>query len=182
MKTATNAAVSLSHVHVLILDDDAGSRVRIHHALRVMGVMHVTEVASDGTAKSIPSIRTVDLVITDLALGLGNGLALLKAIRLGRVPGIRADVPFIFISDVAYPRMISAAAKLDANGFVIRPLQTERLRTMMLRALKHHFRLAPEKYAKVDIANAMRLSAIAEAGDAAGSALGSANPNERARF
>ena len=109
IKTAAKSAVSLPHVHVLILDDDAASRVRIHHALRVMGVMHVTEVASDGQAKNMPSLRTVDLIISDLALGLGNGLALLKAIRLGRVPGIRADVPYIFVSDVAYPRMISAA-------------------------------------------------------------------------
>jgi CheY-like chemotaxis protein len=101
MKTEPGRAVSLPHTHVLILDDNAASRVRIHHALRVMGVMHVTEVASDGSVKSTPSLRTVDLVLSDLSLSIGSGLAFLKAIRLGRVAGIRADVPFIFVADAA---------------------------------------------------------------------------------
>lgn len=180
MKTAAKSAVSLVHVHVLVLDDNPASRVRIHHALRVIGVGHVTEIASSGSAKSIPATRTFDLIVSDLALGLGSGLSLLKAIRLGRVAGIRASVPFIFVSDVAYPRMISAAARLDAGGFVIRPLTTERLRTVMLRALSHHFPLAPQTYAKVDIANAMRLSAIADPGDASARHPGA--PSDRARF
>ena len=181
MKSSVNTAISLPHVHVLILDDDAASRVRVHHALRIMGVMHVTEVASDGSAKSMPSLRTVDLIISDLALGVGSGLALLKGIRLGRVPGIRADTPFIFVSDVAYPRMISAAAHLDVNGFVIRPLTTERLRTVMLRALKHRVELSPEKYINVDVVEALRLSDVAEPGEAAKHYTGG-TAQDRAKF
>jgi DNA-binding NtrC family response regulator len=182
MKTEPGRAVSLPHTHVLILDDNAASRVRIHHALRVMGVMHVTEVASDGSVKSTPSLRTVDLVLSDLSLSIGSGLAFLKAIRLGRVAGIRADVPFIFVADAAYPRMISAAAHLDVNGFVIRPLTTDRLRTVMLRALKHRMELSPEKYVNVDVAAALRLSDVAEPGEARAPQYPGGGANDRARF
>jgi DNA-binding NtrC family response regulator len=146
---------------MMVLDDQESSRTRIHQALRIMGVMHVTEVSSTGSAKNLPSMRSVDIVISDLALALGNGLTLLKAIRLGRVPGVRADVPFIFVSEPAYPRMIAAAGKLDASGFVVKPLQTERLRNVIVRALGQRVTLAPEKYEKVDVFGAMRLSEVA---------------------
>lgn len=164
------------------MDDSESSRVRIHHALRVMGVMHVTEVTSTGAAKSMPSLHTVDLIVSDLALGVGSGLALLKGIRLGKVPGIRADVPFIFVSDVAYPRMISAAAHLDVGGFVIRPLSTDRLRTVMLRALKHTLVLDPAKYINVDVVAALRLSDVTDPGDAAVRTHTGDSARDRARF
>jgi DNA-binding NtrC family response regulator len=182
LKSTANTAISLPHVHVMVMDDSAASRVRIHHALRVMGVMHVSEVTSSGEVKNVPSLRTVDLIISDLELGTGSGLSLLKAIRLGRVAGIRADVPFIFVSDVAYPRMISAAAHLDANGFVIRPLSTDRLRTVMLRALKHRVELSPEKYVNIDVVEALRLSDVSTPEDRAARHAAAEQARDRAKF
>jgi DNA-binding NtrC family response regulator len=148
--------VSLLNAHVMVLDDDPASRARTHQALRIMGLLHITEVSSTGSAKTLPSMRPVDLVISELPLALGSGLALLKAIRQGRVPGIRPDVAFIFLTNSAYPRMVSAAAHLKASGFVIKPLKTERLREVMLRAFGHRVRMSPDQYADIDVVAAMR--------------------------
>jgi DNA-binding NtrC family response regulator len=142
----------------MVLDDDPVSRAKTNQALRIMGILHITEMSSTGTAKTLHSMRSVDLIISELGLALGSGLALLKGIRQGRVPGMRPDMPFIFLTSQAYPGMVSAAAHLDASGFVIKPVNTERLRHMMLKALNRHIRSGPEKYADIDVVEAMRLS------------------------
>lgn len=182
MKSTANRAVSLPHIHVLVLDDDPASRVRIHHALRVMGVGHVTEVGSDGAGKSMASLKSVDSIVCDLGLGMGSGLGLLKAIRLGRVPGIRADVPFVFVTDLAHPRIVTAAEQLDVGGFVIRPLTTDRLRTVMMKSLQHPVVLAPETYLNVDVAEALRLPDVTDPDDRAARPLGADQVSDRARF
>jgi DNA-binding NtrC family response regulator len=156
MPAVRHPSVSLPQVHALILDDNDFSRARLHQALRVMGVMHVTELISKGTAKGLPSVRSVNIVISDLELALGNGLALLKAIRLARVTGVRPDVPVIFVTDHAYAPTIAAAGKLDASGFVLKPVQAERLRNVMVRALSRRLTLVPDKYEKVDVFTPMR--------------------------
>jgi DNA-binding NtrC family response regulator len=150
--------VSLPHVHAMVIDDDAGARARTNQALRVMGLMHITELGSTGAPRSLPSMRSVDVVISELRLATGSGLALLKGMRLGRVPGIRPDLPFIFVTSVAYARMVSAAAHLDASGFVIKPVKTDRFREVLLRALGRRPAVSPEKYAAINVEQAMRIS------------------------
>jgi DNA-binding NtrC family response regulator len=154
--------ISLLNAHVLVIDDDPASRARTNQALRIMGLLQITEVSSTGSAKTLPSMRPVDLVISELPLALGSGLALLKAVRQGRVPGIRTDVPFIFLTTAAYPRMVSAAAHLKASGFVIKPLKTERLREVMLRALGHRVPMSPDRFAEIDVVAAMRPSVLTQ--------------------
>jgi DNA-binding NarL/FixJ family response regulator len=133
----------------LVLDDDAGARADLRRALAGVGVSRITEAGlADGDILRRP-MSYVDVVLSEISFTAGSGLSLLKAIRLGRVPQIRSDTPFIIVSAAANTAMISAAAQLDATAFIIKPVAPERLRAALLRGRNHACLLDPVRYASV---------------------------------
>jgi DNA-binding NarL/FixJ family response regulator len=127
--------VTLSQLHIMIFDDDAASRTELRRALQYAGGTYITEASNlNGVVRggvSFPS--SLDVIISDIRLESGSGLALLKAVRTGLIPGVRADLCFIFVSACVDAAVVKAAAQLDVNGYLVKPFVYSSLRATVLR-------------------------------------------------
>lgn len=143
------APITLSAMHVMIFDDDYASRSALRQALKSTGIMYITEASNHGGGHNggpfIPS--AVDVVVSALHLEAGSGLMLLKAIRTGLIRDIKPDVCFIFVSEAVETAVVSAAAQLDANGYLVKPVGAARLRAAILRGRAKGATMDKTKYA-----------------------------------
>jgi DNA-binding NarL/FixJ family response regulator len=134
---------------MVIFDDDVASRTALRRALQSAGGMFITEASNcrgrEGGGLSFPG--SVDVIVSAMRLDLGSGLLLLKAIRTGRIRGVKPDVCFIFVTDINDPALVAAAVQLDANGYVIKPYTTTRLRDAILRGRTKAITADTAKYA-----------------------------------
>jgi CheY-like chemotaxis protein len=126
---------SFQDLHALILIDDAFSRADVSRALKSVGMKRITEgSASAGYFRgNVPFPASVDVIVSDIQLRLGNGLKLLKAVRSGKICGIRQDTCFIFVTAMINPAAVSAAAQLHVNGYIGKPIVLTRLKEALLR-------------------------------------------------
>ncbi len=136
--------VALGQMHVMIFDDDFASRGALRLALKTAGVMFIHEANSGHTVSGI------DVVISALRLQASTGLRLLKAIRTGLIKSIKPDVCFLFVSESVDPAVLAAAAQLDANGYLLKPVPATRLRDAIVRGRGKCATLDKTKYAAAD--------------------------------
>lgn len=143
----------LKDLHCLIVDDEPLLLLELEEMLRSMGVARVTRAASGTAALDALArvTRPVDCILCDLKMPDGNGLQVLKAIRTGQIKSSRMDACFIMITGVAEQDVIKTAVSLDANGYLVKPVFSEKLRTAIVRARAKHFLVAPERYAAVPV-------------------------------
>jgi two-component system C4-dicarboxylate transport response regulator DctD len=118
-------------IHVLIVDDEAFVReslaeVLTHEGLRVSAVAGVAE------ALAIASAEPVHVIVTDLSMPQGGGLALLREVRSSE-----AEVPVIVISGVGTVADAVAAMKAGAFDFLQKPVDPEELLIVIRRAAEH---------------------------------------------
>ena len=135
----------------LIIDGDPTFLKMFEAMLRSLGISKIASACNGSEALSIlaSSPRVIDVTLCDLWMPSGNGLQLLKVIRTGQVKSVRLDACFIMISAVASPDAIKAAAALDVNGYLIKPISQEKLRDAIIRGRQKHFRVDPLRYAQV---------------------------------
>lgn len=121
---------------VLIADDQRFMLNILTRILRDLGVAPGNiHQASNGTAAAEVLARTaIHIAVCDIAMGPGNGLALLKSIRMGDT-GAPPDLPFIFITGHSDSATVRAALRLDASGFIIKPVAPRDLQAKIVHAL-----------------------------------------------
>lgn len=108
---------------VLLVDDDEMTRDLITFSLQQKGFNVFAE--SDGLHAVIRlKEQRPDLVILDVMLPDLSGLELLNIMRIEMS---MTDIPVILISRLTYPKVISAAHKLGATEYLIKPFKTEQL-------------------------------------------------------
>jgi DNA-binding NarL/FixJ family response regulator len=86
-------------------------------------------------------LKEIDLLVCDYSLPQGDGLHLLKEIRVGRT-GFPMDVPFVLMAEAAERWLVQAAIGLDADGCLLLPLNAHKVDEAVRIALKRQRVLA----------------------------------------
>jgi CheY-like chemotaxis protein len=131
----------LDNRHFLVVDDEAFIRTLISRYLKRSGAAAVVEVA-DGR-EAIAAIGAHDMVfdavVTDVRMQPIDGLELLRAIRTG-AGGLKRNMPVIMLTSHSESHIVTEALALDADGFVVKPVEHAVLISRVVRALR---RLVP---------------------------------------
>jgi putative nucleotidyltransferase with HDIG domain len=117
--------------HILVVDDENPVRSMIGATLERHG--YNVHLASSGReAGSALEIGTFDLVLTDIVMQDGNGLALLERIR-GQYP----NVPVVMVSAIHDISVAIDAMRRGAYDYLLKPFEREHLVATVGRALEH---------------------------------------------
>jgi len=119
-----------SKVNILVVDDERGLCAGVQEALRREG--YVVDAANDARqALEMLGRRLYNLVLTDVRMGELSGLQLLKEAR-------QSSRDTLFILMTAYGTVPSAveALKEGAYDYLTKPLDMQRLRALVLKALE----------------------------------------------
>jgi DNA-binding NtrC family response regulator len=122
--------VDKSRIKILVVDDERGLCAGIQEALQREG--YIVNAANDGpTALKMIGERLYNLVVTDMKMPEMSGLQLLKEAKQKS-----RDTQFILMT--AYGTVESAveAMKEGAYDFLSKPLDMQRLRALVLKALE----------------------------------------------
>jgi two-component system response regulator PilR (NtrC family) len=116
---------------ILVVDDEASMREFLEILLSKQG--HRVESASD-VASALARIQEsgVDLVITDLRLGAGSGIEVLR-----RVKEISPATEVVMVTAFATTENAVQAMKLGAYDYVLKPFKVDELRLVVEKALEH---------------------------------------------
>lgn len=128
--------VKISHLCVLVVDDDKMIRDIVIQHLRAMGFVKFLE-ASDGSdayKQLVDPTQRVDLILCDWEMPRTDGLTFLRAVRKNR---FRAHTPFIMItSQQSQERMkISKAKKNLVDAYIVKPFRAEILREKVFQVI-----------------------------------------------
>jgi DNA-binding NarL/FixJ family response regulator len=150
-------AEPLKNFHFLIAGTDPVHLEAMDEMLFAAGAAMVTRAASgrEAVASWRSATRTVDCVISECRMAEGNGLQLLFALRTGRILNARPDTCFIPFADSADPKIISVCAQLDVNGFLVKPINEERLLGTIAKARKRNIRIDYDLYNRVSVPEAL---------------------------
>jgi CheY-like chemotaxis protein len=115
--------------HVLLIDDNSGSRESVARILRQHGYTALTATTA---AEGLALIRshTVHIVLADVRLPDGSGIDVLRTIR-----SEGDTVPFVLIAGFATTGAVVAAFRLGATDVLEKPLQGEQLLEIVPRCL-----------------------------------------------
>jgi two-component system, NtrC family, response regulator PilR len=116
---------------ILVVDDEASMREFLEILLAKEGhqVVSVADVA--GAIKRVTEDK-VDLVITDLRLGAGSGM---EVLRVAKQASLATEV--IVITAFATTENAIQAMKLGAYDYVLKPFKVDELRLVVAKALEH---------------------------------------------
>jgi len=128
--------VKISHLCVLVVDDDKMIRDIVIQHLRAMGFVKFLE-AGDGSEaykQLVDPTARVDLILCDWEMPRTDGLTFLRAVRKNR---FRAKTPFIMItSQQSQERMkISKAKKNLVDAYIVKPFRAEVLREKVFQVI-----------------------------------------------
>jgi len=119
-----------SRINILVVDDERGLCAGIQEALKREG--YVVDAANDGpTALRLVAERLYNLVVTDMKMPDMSGLQLLKEVK-------QKSRDTMFVLMTAYGTVESAveAMKEGAYDYVAKPLDMQRLRALVVKALE----------------------------------------------
>ena len=119
-----------SRINILVVDDERGLCAGIQEALRREG--YLVDAANDGPAAlRLVGERLYNLILTDMKMPEMNGLQFLQAAK-------ERSRDTLFILMTAYGTVESAveAMKAGAYDYLAKPLDLQRLRTLVLKALE----------------------------------------------
>jgi len=130
-----NTVTTNEKKHILIVDDEEGIRTVLAVILEQAGY-RTTAVPTAEDALSFLEQGSVDLVVTDLALGSGmDGLQLLREIRR------KYDAPVVLITAFGTVKVAVEAMREGAYDFIRKPLRMEDILAVVKGAL-HHYALS----------------------------------------
>src|SRR5688572_32541620 len=116
---------------ILIVDDEPGCRTATALALRHSGYA-VVEADGIEEASAVLESQTPDLIISDVRMQGGGGLAVLKQVRANTRT---ATVPFFFMSGNTDHETIVMGVENAADGFLPKPFTVRTLVSMVSRRL-----------------------------------------------
>ena len=116
---------------ILVVDDENPVRAMIGATLERQGY-HVQLAASGREATEVLERVPFDLVLTDIVMQDGNGIALLERIR-GQYPG----VPVVMVSAIHDISVAIDSMRRGAYDYLLKPFEREHLMATVLRALEY---------------------------------------------
>lgn len=122
-------------VSVLVVDDDATSRLGLLRALREIGFR--CETAPDGEAAwELLQKERFDIVLSDLRMPRVDGIELCRRVRArhGREQQSRGYVAFIIMSGISDREHVHAALGAGADEYLVKPIDMEELELRLANA------------------------------------------------
>ena len=129
MKRIERRAAAPRSARVLVVDDEPDIRELLELTLTKMG-LGVESVGSIAEAKERLKAERYDLCLTDMRLGDGEGLELVR-----HIAGLGADLPVAVITAHGSAENAVAALKAGAFDYVSKPVGLEQLRALVKSAL-----------------------------------------------
>jgi DNA-binding NarL/FixJ family response regulator len=126
-----------SHKTFLLIDDETFMLGLVDRILKQCLANRVLRATNGAAALALfnGSIGKVDCVIADLNMQPMNGLAFLKAVRTGVGKRIPRDQCVIMLTGHGELEAVRAAGELDINGYILKPVSTDKLISAVERAL-----------------------------------------------
>ena len=137
----------------LVVDDNPDYRDELTASLKAVGAREVISAGNGSEALTILKAppRPIDLVVADARMPHGNGLQLLQVIRVGQAKSLRMNATVMLVTAAPTVELIQIAAALDANGFVAKPVDKEKLSNAIKKARRTLFPPNPGKHAAVHV-------------------------------
>ena len=128
--------LNFSELSFLVVDDESVIVDIIASILQTLSARKVLKCVSAMTALNILSDSNVkiDCVISDHGMEPITGLELLQRIRDGRNPGMVRDTRFVMLTGHGEVEVVQTAAKLDVDGYAIKPISQKGLVQTLNRA------------------------------------------------
>jgi putative nucleotidyltransferase with HDIG domain len=118
-------------VRILVVDDEAHVRTMIGATLEREGYdVHLA--ASGREAMETLERNNFDLVLTDIVMQDGNGLALLE-----RIHGLQPQLPVVMVTAIHDISVAIDSMRRGAYDYLLKPFEREHLVNTVLRALDH---------------------------------------------
>ena len=132
-----NTVDCLANRHFLVVDDEGFIRTLVARFLKRSGAAAVVEAADGGQAMAaIASYdMTFDAIISDINMRPVSGIELLRAIRTG-AGGLKRNTPVLLLTVHAEAELVAEAMALDADAFVLKPVERKSLIDRVLRVLE----------------------------------------------
>jgi putative nucleotidyltransferase with HDIG domain len=120
---------------ILVVDDENHVRTMVGATLERQG--YQVELASSGREAAERLDRSsFDLVLTDIVMQDGNGMALLE-----RIHGLYPNLPVVMISAIHDISVAIDSMRRGAYDYLLKPFEREHLVSTVLRALEHRHAL-----------------------------------------
>lgn len=120
----------LKNKSVLFAEDDNITRNQMSEVLEM--IFHKVHTASDGEeAYRRYEDESPDVIITDIRMPKKDGLSLVKQIRQNDY-----DTPIILLTSFAEQELLLNAANLSIDGYLVKPIDLERLTITICRAIQ----------------------------------------------
>lgn len=126
---------SFADLTAMIIEDEAHTRELIRQMLRQLGVRNIY-MAGDGTLglREVVRVRP-GVVLCDIHMQPTDGFAFLSALRALAVPGLK-ETPVVFLTADAQEQSVLSAKRLDANGYLVKPVSLAQLKARLAAVLK----------------------------------------------
>ncbi len=121
----------------MLIDDETFMLGLVDRILKQCGAGRVLRATNGAAAMAMfnGSIGKVDCIVADLNMKPMSGLELLKAIRTGVGKHIPRDQRLIMLTGHGDMDAVRAAGELDINGYILKPVSTEKLISTLERAM-----------------------------------------------
>lgn len=137
-----NAARNLYKARILLVEDEHFMRSLLVQALNSVGFSEIREAENGHNALQSLEMRGADIVVTDIEMKPVNGFDLVRAIRSGDAH-VPRETPVVFLSGLSDVSTLSSASQLDVQGFLVKPVNANRLREKLTEALQKKITLRP---------------------------------------
>jgi len=121
---------------VLVVDDEPAQLRLYVHAIKMLGVKRIATAqdGADALAKVNLLNGNVDVVITDVDMPTLDGIELVKTLRAHSDPKT-SKIPVLVITNHRESEVVKEAAKLDIQGFLVKPITEATLKLRIAKAL-----------------------------------------------
>lgn len=142
-----------AELRTLIVDDDLAFLELLDGMLKGLGIKTVERADSGVNAYTfLAGLKDRwDCIICDLNMTNGNGLQLLREVRLGTFKYVRPDACFIMVTAIKHPLAVKTSAQLDVHGYVAKPVTAETLKAALIKARGYFFPVDFNKYRAVQV-------------------------------
>ena len=115
--------------HILFVDDDLDTREMMSCIFRYSG-FRISAVGSSLEASKLAATECFDAIVLDNWMPDLNGVELCK-----RIKTYDQDIPVIFCSGAVIRQEVLAAAKVGAQAYLTKPIDTDELITILHNAI-----------------------------------------------
>jgi CheY-like chemotaxis protein len=127
---------SLDGIRILVVDDEPFMRTTIRAVLRAAGRFDVADADDGDVALAEVELWKPDVVLCDITMPRVGGLRFVELLRKHPEPRMR-ETPVIILTGRAEVTMVVAAAKLQINGYLVKPVSPKQIGDQLQKVLRN---------------------------------------------